>query len=49
MFSTSQLLAEHHPHDHGEAGNTKGMTAAHILQRDAHRYEIKMMIGIVLS
>jgi uncharacterized protein YegL len=36
--------AEHHPHNHGEAGNSKGMTAAHILQRDAHRYEIKMMI-----
>lgn len=36
--------ADHHPHDHGIGGNLKGLNAAHILQRDAHRYEIKMII-----
>jgi uncharacterized protein YegL len=34
---------EQHPHL-GELGNENGYSAAHVLQRDAHRYEIRMNI-----
>merc|ERR1711979_30785 len=37
-ITISPSPAEHHPQDHGVGGNLQGLNAAHILQRDAHRY-----------
>ena len=44
-ITISPSPAEHHPQDHGVGGNPQGLNAAYILQRDAHRYEIKMNIN----